>query len=209
VAQRGTTTYVAISTEIQRRIKKYYQRDAEIVFPPVDVDRFCPVSRPRDYYLIVSRLVPYKRIDLAVRAFTDLGLPLKIVGDGRDRGALEIEAGPNIDFLGWVPDSELPSLVSHCRAFIFPGREDFGLAPVEAQAAGRPVIAFRDGGALDTVIEGVTGTFFDEPTAESLRDAVSAFDPDSISPRACRSNAERFGFDRFRFRLAKIIEQLV
>ncbi len=209
VAQRNTTTFIAISTEIQQRIKRYYGRDAEIVFPPVDVDRFHTIDEPDEYYLVVSRLVPYKRIDLAVQAFTELGLPLKVVGDGRDRETLEAQAGSNITFLGWVPDVELPSIVSHCRAFIFPGREDFGLAPVEAQAAGRPVIAYRAGGALDTVIEGVTGVFFDEPTPESLMDAVKAFDPELISAEVCRFNAERFAFDRFRSRLDKIIRRLV
>ncbi len=209
VAQRETIHYIAISTEIQQRIKRYYGRDAEIIFPPVDVERFHPVETHDDYYLIVSRLVPYKRIDLAVRAFTRLGLPLKIVGDGRDRDGLETEAGQNVSFLGWVPDRELPALVSRCRAFIFPGREDFGLAPVEAQAAGRPVIAYRAGGALDTVIQDETGTFFDEPTPESLMDTVHAFDPDSISPQVCRANAERFSFDRFRSHLTLSIRRLI
>lgn len=209
VAQRETTHYVAISTEIQQRIRRYYVRDAEIVFPPVDVERFRPVETYGDYYLIVSRLVPYKRIDLAVRAFTELGYPLKIVGDGRDREVLEAKAGANVSFLGWVSEAELPALVSHCRAFVFPGREDFGLAPVEAQAAGRPVIAYRAGGALDTVIEGRTGAFFDEPTPESLMCAIQDFDPDSVSPQACRSNAERFSFDRFQSDLTRAINRLV
>jgi len=208
VAQRSTTTFVAISTEIQQRIRRYYQRDAEIVFPPVDVERFHPADATDDYYLVVSRLIPYKRIDLAVRAFTELGWPLKIVGDGRDRESLEAEAGPNVSFLGWVPDADLPGLVSRCQAFIFPGREDFGLAPVEAQAAGRPVIAYRAGGALDTVIEGTTGAFFDEPTLESLLNAVESFDPNSVSRQACRSNAERFAFGRFQSRLNTIIRRL-
>ncbi len=209
VAQRPTTHYVAISTEIQRRIRRYYARDAEVIFPPVDVGRFYAVDEHDDYYLIVSRLVPYKRIDLAVHAFTQLGLPLKIVGDGRDREALEADAGANVSFLGWVPDADLPSLVARCRAFIFPGREDFGLAPVEAQAAGRPVIAYRAGGALDTVVEGVTGAFFDEPTSESLMEAVKGFDPDAVSPDVCRSNAERFDFNRFQSQLKQTIKQLV
>ncbi|HSQ38860.1 MAG TPA: glycosyltransferase [Anaerolineales bacterium] len=147
--------------------------------------------------MIVSRLVPYKRIDLAVEAFNQLGLPLRIVGSGRDREALESLAKSNITFMGYVPDEELPDLMARCKAFIFPGREDFGIAPLEAQASGRPVIAYGAGGALDSIIEGETGTFFREATPESLAQAVLNFNADCVDPLACRANAERFSVPRF------------
>ncbi|MGC9523279.1 MAG: glycosyltransferase, partial [Anaerolineae bacterium] len=182
VAQRESLHFVAISSEIQRRICDYYDRSSEIIYPPVDVRRFSPAAAHEDYYLIVSRLVPYKRIDLAVAAFTQLGLPLVIVGEGRDRPALEAMAGPNVRFLGYLPDEALPDMLANCRAFVFPGFEDFGITPLEAQASGRPVIAYGAGGALDTVVEGVTGTFFDEPTVASLREAIERFDPEGIDP---------------------------
>jgi glycosyltransferase involved in cell wall biosynthesis len=208
VAQRETLRFVAISREIQRRIRDYYDREAEIVHPPVDVSRYRPAGEHDAYYLIVSRLIPYKRIDLAVRAFTKLGLPLVIAGDGRDRAALEAMAGPNVRFLGYVPDESLPDLFARCKAFVFPGWEDFGLTPVEAQAAGRPVIAFGAGGALDTVIEGETGTFFRTATPEALAAAVLRFDADKVDPRACRRNAERFDVPRFRSDLLAIAGRL-
>jgi len=198
VAQRPTTHYVAISTEIQERIRRYYNRESSIIYPPVDVERFRPAPQHDDYYLIVSRLIPYKRIDLAVEAFNQLGLPLRIVGSGRDREALEALAKPNVTFMGYVPDEDLPDLLARCKAFIFPGREDFGIAPLEAQAAGRPVIAFGAGGALDSIVEGETGTFFREATPESLAQAVLSFDADRVDALACRANAERFSVPRFR-----------
>jgi glycosyltransferase involved in cell wall biosynthesis len=197
-AQRETVSFVAISREIQERIREYYHRESVIIYPPVDIDRFAPVAKPDSYYLVVSRLVPYKRIDLAVRAFSELGLPLLVVGDGRDRGALEAIAGPSVTFLGRLDDDALPGLMARCRAFVFPGLEDFGIAPVEAQASGRPVIAYRGGGALDTVIPGLTGTYFDVADVTSLIDAVRSFDVQSIDPMACRRNAERFAAARFR-----------
>lgn len=208
VAQRSSVHYVAISSEIQRRIADFYGRESEIIHPPVDLERFVPSRVHEGYYLIVSRLVPYKRIDLAVKAFTELGLPLVIAGDGRDRHALEAMAGDNVRFLGYVPDSDLPALLSRCKAFVFPGYEDFGIAPVEAQAAGRPVVAFRAGGALDTIIEGETGVFFDEPTPEALATAVRQFDTDAIDSSACRRSAERFSPERFRSRLLAAVERL-
>ncbi len=207
-AQRPTTHFVAISTEIQARIRRYYQRDATIIYPPVELGRFKPAATHGDYYFIASRLVPYKRIDLAVTAFTQLGLPLVIAGEGRDRPALEALAGPQVRFLGRVSDAELSELLAGCRAFIFPGREDFGIAPLEAQAAGRPVIAYGAGGALDTIIEGETGVFFHEPTAEALAVAVRAFDAAAVDPAACRANAERFAPERFRAALLAALAQL-
>jgi glycosyltransferase involved in cell wall biosynthesis len=207
-AQRPTLRFVAISREIQARIREYYRRESEIIYPPVDIARYRPLPQHDDYYLIVSRLIPYKRIDLAIRAFNDLKLPLYISGSGRDREALEAIAGPTVKLLGRVPDAQLPELMARCKAFIFPGREDFGITPVEAQAAGRPVIAFGEGGALDSVIAGQTGTFFYEPTPESLAQAVSSFDADAVDPAACRANAERFGEARFRQEMLTAVERV-
>ena len=198
--------FVAISHEIQARIRRYYGRDSALIYPPVETDRFQPAAVHDDYYLIVSRLVPYKHIDLAVRTFTHLGLPLVIAGDGRYREALEELAGPSITFLGRVPDEDLPALYARCRAYVLPGVEDFCIAPVQAQAAGRPVIARRAGGALDTVIEGVTGIFFDQSTPEALGAAVRTFDPDSIDPHACVCNADRFDTNVFRRRMVRFVE---
>ena len=209
VSQRETVHYVAISRNIQQRIREYYGRESEIVYPPVDIERFAPVADPEDYFLVVSRLVPYKRVDLAVQAFSELGMPLLVVGDGRDRGALEAIAGPTVRFLGRVSDSDLPGLLARCRAFVFPGLEDFGIAPVEAQASGRPVIAFRGGGALDTVVPGVTGTFFDAPTVASLIDAVRTFSAQQVDSGACRRNAERFGPARFRRQILRQVRAVL
>jgi glycosyltransferase involved in cell wall biosynthesis len=199
--------FIAISSEIQARIRQFYGRDSTIIHPPVDTARFEPASTHDDYYLIVSRLIPYRRIDLVVQAFNKLGLPLIIAGDGRDRDALGKLAGPNVTFLGHVPDADLPELYARCRAYVLPGVEDFGIAPLQAQAAGRPVIAYRAGGALDTVVEGETGAFFDEPTPEALAAAVRAFDPDTIDPRACAQNAARFDASVFRRKLRQFVEE--
>jgi glycosyltransferase involved in cell wall biosynthesis len=185
--------FIAISTEIQQRIRRYYGRESTIIYPPVEVaERFKPSDVTEDYFLIVSRLIPYKRIDLAVQACTRLGLPLLIGGKGRDRERLEAMAGPTVKFLGYVPDEDLPDLMARCRAFIFPGLEDFGITPVQAQAAGRPVIAFKGGGALDTVIPGKTGLFFDELKTESLIGALQSFDDHLYDPVTIRAHAMLF-----------------
>jgi len=203
--------FIAISEAIQARIQRYYERESEIVYPPVDTTRFVPLpdGSHDDYYLIVSRLVPYKRIDLAVQAFSELGLPLWIAGSGRDRASLEAMAGPNVRFLGRVPDEDVGKLMARCRAFVFPGLEDFGIAPVQAMAAGRPVIAFAGGGALDYVIEGVTGAFFHEQTAEALTDIVSRFDENRFEPPAIRAHAEQFDTRLFKSKLMAVIRRQV
>jgi glycosyltransferase involved in cell wall biosynthesis len=190
--------FIAISTEIRQRIRTYYNRDSTIIFPPVETERFAPSAPGEDYFLIVSRLIPYKRIDLAVQACTRLELPLVVGGAGRDRERLEAMAGPTVQFLGYVPDDDLPDLFARCRAFIFPGLEDFGITPVQAQAAGRPVIAFKGGGALDTVIPGRTGVFFEEQTVESLVQALQTFDDSAFDPKAVRAHALQFDSAVFR-----------
>ncbi|MEO8392793.1 MAG: glycosyltransferase [Chloroflexota bacterium] len=184
--------FIAISTEIQQRIKTYYQRDSTILFPPVDTQRFQPSPTVEDYYLVVSRLIPYKRIDLAVQAATRLNLPLKVGGKGRDLDRLKEIAGPTVEFLGYVPDSDLPDLMARCKAFIFPGLEDFGITAVQAEAAGRPVIAYGGGGALDTVIPGKTGELFSEMTVENLMTVMQNFDASAYDPHVIRAHAERF-----------------
>jgi len=201
--------FVAISSAVRDRIQRHYRRDSEIVYPPVDTARFAPSPDGSydDYYLIVSRLVPYKRIDLAVRAFTELGLPLWIAGSGRDRASLEAMAGANVRFLGRVSDDELGHLMARCRAFVFPGLEDFGIAPVQAMAAGRPVIAFAGGGALDYVVEGVTGTFFHEQSPGSLAGTVVRFDAAAFAPPEIRAHAERFDTQVFKSDLMAIIRE--
>ncbi len=203
--------FVAISREVQARIRKYYRRESTIIYPPVDTARFaaCTVSQPEDYYLIVSRLIPNKSIDLAVRAFSRLGRPLLVGGTGRDRARLEALAGPNVKFLGAVPPDDLPDLMARCKAFVFPGYEDFGIAPLEAMAAGRPVIAYAAGGALDTVVEGTTGVFFREPTAESLAEAVGRFEALSFDPAAIRAHAEKYDRSVFQRELAAFVERCV
>ncbi len=189
--------FAAISRAVQQRIRKVYRAESRLLYPPVDTQRFVP-GQTQDYFFIVSRLIPYKRIDLAVKAFSRLGLPLVIAGDGRDRAELEAAAAPNVRFLGRVSDEALQEWMGGARAFIFPGEEDFGIAPLEATSAGVPVIAFGAGGALDTVIEGETGLFFHEPTAESLADAVQRFDSYRFDKAALRAHAQRFDGERFR-----------
>jgi glycosyltransferase involved in cell wall biosynthesis len=201
--------FVGISREVQRRIQRTYGRESAIIYPPVNTDRFAPVGEHGDYFLIVSRLIPYKRIDLAVQAFNELGLQLWIGGEGRDRLRLEAIAGPNIRFLGRVPDEKLGSLLAGCRAFVFPGLEDFGITPVEAMAAGRPVIAYAGGGALDSVVEGETGVFFHEQTPAALAAAVRCFDEQSFSPATIRAHAERFDVRVFKARMQAFIEEVV
>ncbi len=199
------TQFVAISETVRARIARYYQRDSTIIYPPVDVDRFGMVDARGDYFLVLSRLVPYKRIDLAVQAFNELGLPLVIAGDGRDRARLQEMAKPNVKFLGRVSDEAGRDLLARCRAFLFPGEEDFGITPLEANACGRPVIAFAGGGALETTVEGVTGEFFHEPTAQSLANAVRAFDDKKYEPQAIRKHAEKFGTSVFKEKLGGLV----
>jgi len=204
-AARRVTAFVAISREVQARISTFYHRDSTIIYPPVDTSRFQLALDHDDYFLIVSRLIPYKRIDLAVEACTKLGLPLVVIGEGRDRARLEALAGPTVRFLGWASDAERARYMSRCRAFLFPGREDFGIAPLEAQATGRPVIAYAAGGALDTVIEGETGALFYQPTVEALVEVLLHFDEGDYDPMVIRRNAERFDTTVFKRKLREFI----
>jgi glycosyltransferase involved in cell wall biosynthesis len=197
--------YVADSPVVAARIAKYYRRESVIIPPPVEVTRFAVSTRRDDYFLITSRLVPYKRIDLAVRAFTKLGLPLHVVGSGRDAQSLRKLAGPSVRFLGRLSDEQVRDEMAGCRAFIFPGEEDFGITPVEAQACGKPVIAYGAGGALSTVVEGVTGLFFREQTPDALASVVAGFRDEQFDPQAIRRHAEQFDTARFAERLTRFI----
>jgi glycosyltransferase involved in cell wall biosynthesis len=200
--------FIANSPVVAERIAKYYRRDSVVIPPPVDVDRFHfdPASQPEDYFLIVSRLLPYKRIDLAIQACNTLQLPLVIIGSGRDEARLKRLAGPTIHFMGRLSDDEVLHYYAHCRALILPGEEDFGITPLEAQASGRPVIAYGAGGALASVIDGVTGKFFAAQTVESLSSALDAFDERDYDPRAIRNHALEFDTPRFHRRMLQFIE---
>lgn len=202
----GVDYFIANSKNVAAKIKNLYGRDAAVIYPPVDVKRFDLHPDVQTYYLIVSALVPYKRVDIAIEAFSRLRLPLKIVGDGPLRTRLQNIAEPNIEFLGWVNDQDLAELYARSLALIFPGEEDFGIVPLEAQASGRPVIAYGRGGALETVValeaenaSSATGMFFSEPNAESLVAAVElfqrireGFESANIRRHACKFSRERF-----------------
>lgn len=203
--------FIAISDEVRRRIAKVYRREATIIYPPVNVSRFEPSNRVDDYYLFVGRLVPYRRLDVLIEAFNAMGRPLVIAGSGRDRERLEALAGPTIRFLGYVPDADLPDLLARCRAFIWPGEEDFGISPLQANAAGRPVIAYAAGGSLETVITGpgpmATGSLFAEQSVAAIIEAVESFDPLAVSPAAVRRHAEQFDTAVFKRRIDEFVTQ--
>ena len=202
---RHVSTFIAISKEVQQRIRRQYGRESVIIYPPVQVEQYSVSHRSEDFFLIASRLLPYKRIDLAIDAFNQLGLPLVITGDGRDRARLEKMAGSHVKFMGRVDDTTLCDLLSRCRAFIFPGFEDFGIAPINAMACGKPVIAFGRGGALDTVIDGITGVLFDRQTTQSLAEAVKKFSGVTFAPNEIRAHAERFSVTRFKKEMLQVI----
>ncbi len=190
--------FIAISRVVEERIRKYYRRDAAVIYPPVDTSKYKPAGSVEDYFLAVSRLVPYKRVDLAVAACSQTGQRLLVVGDGPEYTRLKEIAKPNVKFLGNISDEEIAQLYSTCQAFIFPGNEDFGLTPVEAQAAGRPVIAYRAGGTLETVKEGVTGEFFDEQSVDSLAGVLKVFEPGKYKPADMLANAGTFDVASFK-----------
>ena len=188
---------VANSEAVRRRIQTIYQRDATVIHPPVQLDRFTPTPDHDGYYIVVSRLSAYKAIDRAVIACSRSGRRLIVVGEGPDRARLEGLAGSSVSFEGWRTDEEVQHLVQRSRGLIFPAEEDFGIAPVEAQACGKPVIAYARGGALDTVIEGKTGCFFHERTAEALQSALDRAETISWNAEEIRRNAERFSENHF------------
>ncbi len=212
-AAQAVTHFIAISRAVQQRIRAYYGRESVVIHPPVDTSAFATapgtnrtqLAGDGGYYLIVSRLIGYRGIDLAVRAFNQMGRRLVIAGEGPDQSRLQRMAGPGISLLGRVPREELIELFANCRAYVLPGVEDFGIAPLQAQAAGRPVIAFAGGGALETVIDGETGLFFNESAPGALAEAVVALDGLSIDAQACRANADRFASNVFEEKLDRFV----
>ncbi|MFN3301587.1 MAG: glycosyltransferase [Patescibacteria group bacterium] len=202
---------IAISQFIKKRIEKYYQRSPkEVIYPPVEVDRFFISKELGNYFLVISRPRYYKRIDLVIQAFTRLKIPLKIIGMTKKEGKNFCrEIKPNIEFLGYVSDSEKAEYLSHCLALIHPQEEDFGITAVEAMAAGRPVIAYGAGGALETVIDGLTGKFFEEQTWESLADTVIRFKPKEFDPKKIRQHAKKFSKENFITKIKDFIRNLI
>ena len=199
-ASAGVDRFVAISDHVAKRIDSFYGRPSTIVYPPVDTVRCTPGPNPDErgaYDLIVSALVPYKRVDLAVQAYTRMGRALRIVGAGGCEAALRRMAGPTVEFLGRLSDDEVLAQYRGCRLLVFPGEEDYGIVPLEAQACGKPVVAFARGGALETVVDGRTGTFFSEQTSESLEEAVLRCEAARFDPLDIRAHAEKFGPEQF------------
>lgn len=213
---RQVTHFVAISETVRDRIAECYGRDSIVIYPPVDTDFYCPARVKRDdYYLVVSALVPYKRIDLAIAACNRLGRHLLIIGRGPEAARLRALAGPTVQFAGWQPDEVVRDHLRRCRAVLFPGEEDFGIVPVEAMACGTPVIAFGRGGATETVAPASgprepTGLFFPEQTAEAVAEAISRFElqAGAFSPQACRRQALRFCRQRFEEQIFAYLDQV-
>ena len=198
--------FIANSNNVARRIRKHYGRTSHVIYPPVRTRMFTLGDRKQEeYYLAVSRLVPYKRIDLLVEAFSILGLPLKIIGDGSEMKELKKKASSNIQFLGRLEDDMVLKYMQGAKAFLFPGEEDFGITPIEAQACGVPVIAYGRGGALETVVNGKTGIFFQEQTKESVIEAVKSFEKMTFQREAIADHAEKFSEERFRRELKDYI----
>ena len=230
IAGQRPDVMIAISKEVRERIKKYYHRESKIIYPPVDIEKFINKSlsplvvgtkgtvivkrsnhkfNTKNYYLIVSRLEPYKKVDLAVDAFNELGYPLMIVGVGSDEVRLKAMANRNIIFQGFVDDKVLPEFYQNAKGFVFPQIEDFGITAVESQAAGVPVIAFKKGGALDTVIDGTTGVFFKVQSKESLISAVKKFEKMKFDKKTLQNNAMRFGKENFKKEILDLVKKTV
>ncbi|MEK7072212.1 MAG: glycosyltransferase [Patescibacteria group bacterium] len=200
--------FIANSETVKNRIKKYYSRESEVVYPPVDIDNFYISSAPKKYYLAGGRLVPYKKIDLVVKAFSRLGIPLKIFGIGPEIKYLKSLAKPNIEFLGKVSDERKKDLYANCLAYLNPQEEDFGITAIEAMASGRPVIAYRSGGATETIIDGQTGEFFEEQWWEELADKVIRFDNHKYNPQFIRSHASNFSVNNFKNNMDGILSRI-
>jgi glycosyltransferase involved in cell wall biosynthesis len=207
VSSNRVDYFIANSENVARRIWKHYRRESVVIHPPVRCNLFNISDEDEDYFLIVSRLVEYKKIDLAIEAFNELRLPLIIIGDGSEREKLESKAKGNIKFLGRQPDNVIKKYYSKCRAFIFPGEEDFGITPLESQASGRPVIAFGKGGALETVIDRQTGIFFDEQTVDELKLAVKKFQNIDFDKKVIRKHAEEFDEAIFKGKIKDFIDE--
>ena len=207
-ASKRPDFYIANSVTVAERLKTLLGIDSIVIPPPIETNRFKRSQQVDDYFLVLSRLVSYKRLDLAVRAATELALPLKIVGVGPDLDRLKEMAGPTVEFLGRQSDDVVNTLVSRCQALLFTGEEDFGMAPLEVNAAGRPVIAFHGGGAKETVVEGTTGLFFREPTVESLKVAITSFSSMSWNPAAIQAHARLYDTAVFQKRIRAVLNRL-
>jgi glycosyltransferase involved in cell wall biosynthesis len=203
--------YLANSVHVQKRIHKYYRRDSVVVYPPVDTNKISPKKSNAGYFLILSRLSNYKRIDLAVLACNALKLPLVIIGEGESRRGLERLAGSTIEFLGWQNEDSKLEYLKNARALIFPGEDDFGIVPVEAMAAGKPVIAYGVGGALESIVDGKTGLFFDEPTVESLTVAIRRFltMEKKFDWREISQHAQKFSREKFKDNIMSVVNKHV
>ncbi len=208
-SNEGVSYFIANSSEVRHRIQRLYHREATVIHPPVELAALKPESGERTYYLVVSALVPYKRIDLAIQGCNKKNLPLRIIGDGPERKRLENMSGPTIQFEGWVPSEKLAGYYSHAKALIFPGREDFGIVPVEALSCGCPVIAFQEGGVQDTLTDGVTGVLFREQTVASLVEAIEKFSkmpfPDM---KTLRKMMVKFSTSQFLFKMKNYIRKI-
>jgi glycosyltransferase involved in cell wall biosynthesis len=203
--------FVANSNHVAKRIKKIYRRDAVVIHPPVDVNDFFVSDETDDFYLMVGQLVGYKRVDIAVRAFNRMKKLLIVIGEGEQFRLLKKIAAPNIKLMGWQPFSVIQEHYAKCRALIFPGEEDFGIVPVEAMASGRPVIAYRRGGALETIVEGKTGIFFNEQSEEGLIATIDEFESNqnAFNPIFCRKQANKFNKKRFQKEFLQLVEQQI
>ena len=197
--------FIANSKNVAKRIKKYYRRDSVVISPPVDTNFFVPGDTNKNYFLIVSRFVKYKKLDLAIRAFNELGLPLKVLGDGPEYSYLNSIKSNNVEIIRDPDDETVRSFYQSSKALIFPGEEDFGITPLESQACGRPVIAYKKGGLLETVIEDKTGIFFDTQDVESLKQAVLRFETMHFDKHIIRQHAENFSIEHFKENIISFI----
>ncbi|MFH1134350.1 MAG: glycosyltransferase [Nanoarchaeota archaeon] len=204
---KGVDYFIANSRNVQQRIWRCYHRKSTVIYPPVDTSYFTLKGKKEDYYLVVSRLIEYKKNDMVIEAFNRLGKRLVIVGTGRDMDRLKKMAKPNITLTGFISDKKMREYYRHAKGFIFPQLEDFGITSVESQACGTPVIAFAKGGALETVIEGKTGHFFHEQTPEALIKAITEFEKMTFDPKACRRNALRFDKRIFKRKIKAFVEE--
>ena len=200
--------FIANSETVKQRIKKYYDRDATVIHPPVNISQFHLSTAPKKYFLTGGRLVSYKRFDLVIEACNKTGLPLVIFGSGPVEAALRKQAGSTVTFVGRVDNKELAKLYANAKAFIHPQEEDLGLTPIESMASGRPVIAYRRGGATETVVENVTGQFFDDQSWEELADMLIRFDETKFDPAAIRKHAEGFGPEVFAEKIKAFVEKV-
>jgi glycosyltransferase involved in cell wall biosynthesis len=199
--------FITNSEYVRKRVKKYYQRDADVIYPPVSIDQFSCSTKKGKYYLAVGRLTPYKRFDLLVETFNELRKPLLIVGSGRDEAKLKQMAKQNIQFLGEIPDSDLIEVYSEAKALLFPQVEDFGITPLEAMSSGKPVIALSEGGALETVVPGETGLFFDKQSVFSIKKAIEEFEDMKWDSSKIREHAESFKKERFQKEIENFVNE--